>query len=363
MKKFLLLLVVFSLCVFGYPALTDFTIDWCNSVGGLNDLPFFGTYNYATNHFLICDNTLPAVRIANNINGSLTGGTLSLTGLNFAVGGLNIITVCATSDGVIYGGIDGTTAGAAGSSLARWANELATPTQQDPAPMGANGMGFPRVLDAIGTGNNTILAAGGPAGYDVSIMTTTNGTTFAVTDYIVGDLTDGFKQGVALVEGMNKIYGCRADGGGLVIRYDKIGGVWTKNTSPFTPPNSYTVPPTGLGAATVMGFAKGHNALFVIGYLDAANDYMTLLNGDTGAIIAQKQIGQNVSFAGYGCVDLKETSGVGYFFCRGGLGCIMGKISFAVFVAPTPTSPPTPTPVPTPTPIILSVQPGWGLYE
>ena len=361
MKKFLLLLVVFSLCVFGYPALTDFNVDWSFETGGLNGPISFGTYNYATNHFLICDYSatpLGTVLIASGTDATLTGNKLSVTGLNFLAGTLGIFTVCATSDGVIYGGIAGSnTAGADGNSIARWATESAAPTQQDPAPTFSE-MGFPRTMDAIGTGNNTILAVSNAlTGYDVSILTTTNGTTFAVTDYITGDLADGFKQGVALAEGMEKIYGLRADGAGQVIRYDKIGGVWTKNTSPFTPLNSYTAPPAGFGAACVMGFAKGHNALFVIGNSDAADDYMTLLDGDTGAIIIQKQIGKNVSTYGYGCIDLKETSGVGYFACRGSSGAIMGKISFAVYV------PPTPTPIPSPTPFVLSVQPGWGLYE
>ncbi|MCX6999476.1 MAG: hypothetical protein NT106_04150 [Candidatus Sumerlaeota bacterium] len=350
MKKFLLLLVVFSLCVFGYPVLTDFNIDWCYETGGFNGSPSFGTYNYATNHFLICDYTIQLVRIASGTDGSLTSNTLSTTGLNFTGGTLGIFSVCATSDGVIYGGIDGKTDGTAGVSLARWANESATPTQQDPAET-AGTMIYPRAMDAIGTGVNTIVASTGDETYTASIMTTTNGTTFTVTDIIVGDATYDFKQGVALAEGMEKIYGCKADGTGNVIRFDKSGGVWSQSAT-FTPPNSYDLPPAGLGAAAVIGYAKGHNAVFVIGYLDAANDYMTLLDGDTGAIIVQKQIGKNVGTYGYGCIDLKETSGVGYFACRSGAGsAIMGKISFAVYVPPTPTPTPTPTPIPpTPTP-------------
>jgi len=357
MKRFLLLLMVYSLCVLGYPALTDFNIDWCNVTGGFSGSPSCATYNYATSHFLICDYSAKTVRIASGTDGSLTGGTLSTTGLNFTGGSLGVFAICATSDGVIYGGVDGTTVGTAGVSLARWDNELATPTQQDPAQT-AGVLEFPRAMDAIGTGNDTILAVCGSNTYNASILTTTNGTIFAITDYITGG-TNGFKQGVALVEGMEKIYGLRADGGGQVVRFDKIGGVWTENTSPFTPPDSYTAPPTGLGAACMIGFAKGHNAIFVIGNSDATNDYMSLLDGDTGTIIAQKQVGQDVGTYGYGCVDLKETDGIGYFSGRSGTAssAIMGKISFTPYVPPTPTS------TPTPTPIILSVKPGWGLYE
>jgi len=359
-KAMLMILVLFSISMFASAAITDFTIDYINqtAAGGFTGDTSFGTYNYATGHFLICDYSNATVKTASGTDGSLLGA-LNTSGLS--VDALGIFSICATSDGVIYGGANVTSTGGVGTSLIRWANESAAPVQQDPAPTAGN-MVFPRAMDAIGTGINTIVAStgSGSSNYDVSIMTTTNGTTFAVTDYIADTIGVQFKQGVALVEGMEKIYGVKADGDGEVWRADKSGSVWAPNTS-FTPPPNYTlpVPGPGLGAGCVLGYAKGHNVLFIIGNSNATDDFITALDGDTGAIIAQKQIGGNVATYGYGCVDLKETDGVGYFACRSSLPGrpLSGKISFTVYVAPTPT------PTPSPTPIVLSVNSSWGLYE
>lgn len=367
MKKLILVAAIMSICMYSFAVITSVTVEWSNTVGGCVGNPSFVTYNWATNHFLVCDYSAPEVRIADNVNGSLTGATLSKAGLN--LGNLGVFSICATTDGVIYGGTNILTGGGEGNSLIRWENETATPTQQDPAaPLGVN-MEFPRAMDAVGTGADTIIGVTGSNDYKVTFLTTTDGVNFAVTDYTPiasTNVREQIKQSVALVPSsptnITRVYGTKADGSGEVCRLDKVDGVWAAAAG-FNPPPSYSAPPTGLGAASPIGYAPGHNAVFVIGYTDAANDYLTVLDGDTGAVITQLQTGVNLGTYGYGTIDLNEEAGVGYFGARASAAntYVCGKITFDVYVPPTPT--PTPGPSPTPSPTPLGVTSAWGLYE
>lgn len=356
MKRISLLLAMFflgaSLC---FAAVTFVTVDWSNSQAGNTGSISCGTYNWATSHFLVCDFSEPAVRIASGTDGALLGSTLNITGLNLSLG---VFAICATSDGVIYGGTDIKSDGVtAGYSLIQWANEGATPTQQDPTEI-AGAMQFPRTMDAVGTGADTIIgvAGAGSGPYNVSILTTTDGTNFAVTDMTVDSAipNEMIKQGVALVaNNPDRVYGVKADGAGEVVRVDKVGGVWAAAPG-FTPPSNYGTPlgdPAGLGAACLIGFAPSHNAIIVLGNSDASDDYITALDGDTGAILLQVLSGVDVATYGYGAFDLDETSGVGYFIARSTTANshACGKISFDIYVEPVP-------------PLGVDFN-NWGLYE
>jgi len=343
MKKTILFLLCFFIVSFIVADVTFVTVDWSATVGGCTSSPSFGAYNWTTGHFLVCDYNAAAVdkvRIASGTDGSLTGAKLNTTGLN--LGSLGVFAICVTKDGVIYGATDIKSDGVtAGRSLIRWANEGAVPTQQDPAePLGV-AMEFSRAMDAIGTGANTVIGVTGTVVVledKVTFLTTTDGLTYSVTDNTpVSSLaSERIKQGVALVPGMAKVYGTKADGSGQVCRLDTTGvQLWAASPG-FTPPNSYTAPPAGFGAAAPIGYAQGHNAVFVIGFLQT-NEYLSVLNGDTGAIITQVQIGQDIGTSGYGTVELDEEAGVGYFIARSvtANSYVCGKISFDPYVIPT----------------------------
>ncbi len=346
MKRISLLLAMFFLAAsLSFAAVTFVTLDWSNTVAGNTSPPSFGTYNFATGHFLVCDYGAVAascVRIASGTDGALLGPTLNTTGLN--MGSLNVFSICATSDGVIYGGTNIKTDGVTeGNSLFRWANEGATPTQQDPADQPLDPlvpMEFARAMDAIGTGADTIIGTTGTDNYMATFLTTLDGTTFAVTDSTpLGGVNSSnlIKQGVALVPGMEKVYGTKADGSGEVVRLDKVGGAWAEHTE-WDPPSSYADPPDGLGNASGIGFAPVHNAVIVLGFRDLTNDYITALDGDTGAILVQVQAGLDCANNGYSNIDLDENPGVGYFIGRSGTANshACGKISFDALVTPIP---------------------------
>lgn len=369
MKKTLLLTVFIAIAALSFAAITTITVDWSADVAGTTGAVSHGTFNFATGKFIICDYSVPAVRLANGSTGALTGETLSLTGLNLT-GSLGIFSTCAGSDGVIYGGTNVDASGTAGAnSLVRWASETATPTQQDPALFGTIGMIFPRVMDVIGTGLDTVVASAGVDSGQVSIMTTTNGTTFAVTD-ATPDLTGAaaplisnmMKQGVALVPGMQKIYGLKADGAGDVAKLIKNGANWEADPA-FTNPQG-----TAFENPSIVGYAPGHDAIFAIGYGNATADTLYVFDGATGAEITSAKTvltGINVGTYGYGSIDLNEAAGVGYFAGRSGTAgqFICGKFSFTPFATPTPIFTPTPSVSPSPTPFALNATTPWGLYE
>jgi hypothetical protein len=327
----------------------DLTVEWSGEVSGFTGNPSMGTYNWATNHFLYCDYGVPAateLRIGNNTNGALIG-TLSKSGLTH-LGSLGFFSVCATKDGVIYSGTN-ETAPATDFYLIRWASETDTaPTEQIPAPT-AGAFIFPRALDAIGTGVDTILVSAGVDNGAVAIMTTTDGSTFAVTDITPANAAPPAgaetrcKQGVAIASA-TKIYGTKADGGANITALEKVGGVWQAVAS-FVPPAVAT-----LDTPSPCGYASQFNALFLLGYSDAANDQISVLNGTFGNLLTSVDSGVNVGTFGYGAIDVDDELGVAYFAARGTatatpFTAVAGKITFEPYSVP------------------LAVTGSWGLYE
>ncbi len=358
MKKVILTFVLSSfLCVssFAGTILNNITIDWESTVAGFGGSPSCATYNFATDHFLICDYTPKVVRIANNTDGSLTGATLDTTGLSLTNRSLGVFAICATSDGVIYGGSNEETGVTAEPlfPLFRWASEADTaPTEHYPAPLAFDWnndstvediyMEFPRAMDATGTGVDTKIAVTGSNNYRATILSTSDGSTFAVTDVTANDpLSLYYKQGVVFGESADVVYGAKADGGGELTVSRKVGGVWTADAS-FTPPASYAE----LGGIAAVGFVTGYNSVLGLGYLNDP-DILYAFDGQFGTVLTQVSLTGNVGFAGYGAIDVDGDNGVGYFAVRSNTASseIMGKISFEVYAPP------------------LSVNSSWGLYE
>lgn len=348
MKKLCIFtLVFFVMAAVSFAVIDTCTIAWTNEIGGFGSNPSMGAYNWATDHFLYCDYGSDLVRIGNGTDGSLLG-SLSTTGYTPGAS-LDFFCVCTTTDGVIYAGSE--IVGDRGQiDLVRWANEAANPTQQALSPLApVTLVQFPRDIDAVGTGVDTVIGLTGSNDYNVHFFETTDGTTFVMTDFTPEAPTTAdaqIKQGVALAPAMDKVFGTKADGGGQVVRYDKVGGSWVVS-SLFTPPNSYTAPPTGLGAASWIGYMPQHRNVIVVGYTDAANDYLSILHADTGGLLFQTQIGHNVATYGYGKVELDEEAGVGYLVGRSATANteIVGKITFEPYVAP------------------VAADSTWGLYE
>lgn len=358
MKKTILIsIAIFCLANMGMgQAITGMSMDWSYDGSGVGWSSSRGAYNMATGNFLICDYSAKAVRIASGTDGTLTGGTLSTAGLNFAAADtLGVFSICCTTDGVIYGGIanksDGVTAG---SSLVRWANQAATPTQQDPAPLGAIELTFIRTFDVKGTGTDTKIVVIG-ANYDApQILTTTDGTTFAITDVGIGpDILTGIgKSGVALKSDGLTVYGAQADGSNWVRRQDKIASVWTNNTTFDTGVDDTNV-------LTALGFADGLNVLFALEtHFNTAPtiDNLVALDGDTGAQIAAVDLGVFVAQYGYGQCDIDESNKKVYFAARGSNGInVIGDTGYCCGVATYTT--------PAPPPVLANVTSVWGLYE
>lgn len=369
MKRIIFAAMCVVLVSSAYADLTGVTIDWSKTMA-MEGAVSMVAFNFVTNHFLVCQYNAPAgkkVAIVNEAGDTILG-YLNETGLTF--GTLGVFSICVGEDGVIFGGgnpdPDGT-GPLEDRYLYRWANESAVPTEFNLGQVGAGdtGMIFPRAMSVIGTGVNTRVASTGDNAYDVSIMTTTDGQNFTFAYRTNADnATDAYtqiKQSVALTSDPDKIYGTKADGAGQVVCIIKDGDNWVAMPD-FLPANSYSLPPTGFGAAAELAYSEGHNALFVIGYTDAANDYMTVLDGSTGATLFQMQIGQNAGALGYGKVDVNDALGLGYFGMRHGTAtnAVLGKFSYNPPASPTPS--PTDTPIP-PTPTLSSGVKVFEVYE
>lgn len=334
MKKTIFLILCLFIVSFAFAgSISNLAVSWCNTAGGCTGNMSCGTYNWATGHFLVCDYSVKTIRTASGTDGSLLG-TLSNTGYTPGAS-LDLFCVAVAEDGVIYAGSE--IIGSMGEvDLVRWANESADPTQQ-----AVVSMQFPRAMDAIGTGASTIVGVTGDStNYNITFLTTTDGTTFSVTDYTTAaslNATEQFKQGVALAPSMTKVYGTKADGAGQVCRMDSAGIQTWAASAAFIPPDSYTAPPTGLGQASPIGYAPNLDVVFVLGSSDAANDYLTALDGETGAILAQMQIGQNIAIYGYGAIDVDDELGEGYFIARSltANSFVCGKFTFDPWIPPT----------------------------
>ncbi len=290
MKKTLFLAVFIAIAALSFAAITSITVDWSADVAGLTGSASFGSYNFATGHFLICDYSAKTVRIANGTTGALLG-TLNMTGVTYGTG-LGVFAAAATSDGVIYGGC-ANVQNISGSDvetqeLVRWADEAAAPTQQVPAPLGTITMQFARTMDILGTGVDTIIATAGSNNGIVTILTTTNGTTFAVTDATPDllvtplptgqDIKNSIKQSVALVPGMQKIFGSKADGAGYIAKQIKNGTAWETDPG-FTNEDAYGTH-EGLG---MIAYAPGHDTIVGISYANTTAENIYVFDGTTGA--------------------------------------------------------------------------------
>ncbi|HNT35314.1 MAG TPA: hypothetical protein PKH07_09995 [bacterium] len=376
MKRIILAAVLMLVVSPAFGQLAGISVDWAKTMtmeGAVSSV----AYNYATDHFLVCQYNAPVgkkVAIVNQAGDTILG-YLNETGLTF--GTLNVFAICVGSDGVIFGGGNPDPDGAGTLEdryLYRWANESAVPTQfnlgQADSANAANdfGMIFPRAMDVYGTGVNTVVASSGDNSYDVSILTTTDGVNFTFAYRTNADnATDAatqIKQGVALTSDPAEIYGVKADGAGQVVSIVKsVTDTWFAKSG-FVPANSYGVPPAGFGAAALIDYSEAQNAVFVIGY-SQTDDWLTALDGTTGATLFQTQIGQNVSTYGYGTMSVNDAQLGGYFGSRA-LGtnlALFGKFSYTTLATPTNTPTETPTFTPEATPTKSSGVKEFEVYE
>ncbi len=314
------------------------TLDWSYENTTPTNL-ISGSYNYVTDKFYACiweDLTTP-VHIVDGSNGTDTGGELSSTGLT--LGDLNVIGMCVTTDGVIYGGTNTDP-----DSLIRWANEAATPTEQ-----GITDLQLTRCMDVLGTGVDTkIFVTGEDDMGDVDILTTTDGVSFSITDTTIAGLG---KHGLAVAKTGDTVFVSMGYPGNLPTRCDKIVGVWTLSTT--------FLPDTGdMNSPCPMGYWDEQDVLFVIDCLDAgSDDNIRALNGSTAALLTNTATGSDVAMYGYGTIDTSPAtdnwSGTAAFIVRTGsdTGYMCGKFSFSV--------PGGPTPIPGAGVDLTN----WGLYE
>ena len=335
------------------PSIQDVTVAWSNEVG-----PFGGTYspssmayNFTTDHFILTDYSTGSMRVVSGTDGQVTGHTLSMDGLN--LGTYGIFSICVAEDGVIYGGANIGADGTTGVySLIRWENEWAIPTQQDILNSQGQTMVFPRAMDAIGSGADTVIAVVGDNSYMVSLLTTEDGHNFSYTDNTPSGgiirKTNGitpypygkFKQGVALDPSLNRLFGTQADGWGeLAAAIKDSNGNWMANDS-FTPPTNYAYYPGGLGGASPIGFSPFYNALFVLGYLESSEDYISILDANTGSILKQLPCGFNTSNYCYGGFKISRHENKAYYGSRTVYGTYgIGELRITSATSPISISP------------------------
>lgn len=367
MKKLFLIAILIAMASVSFAQITTLTVDTAIEVTGCTSNPSYTAYNKATGHYLVCDygdTGANKVRIANGTTGALLGTALNITGLN--LGTLGVFAIAAGPDGVIYGQTNASTAGVADlNSLMRWANESAVPTQQDPAAHSdTTPVEFARTMSVIGTGLDTKVAAAGDSTiYIVTICTTIDGTTFAVTDHTPTPSLGNnvFKQGIALAANGNIIVGTKADGAGFISKLVKTGGVWGE-VAGYVPLDAYDAT---VGGASPVGYSAGHDAIFTLGYSNIAGaEILAVISGSTGALVTSAVVPTiNVGTYGYGSIFIDETAGKGYFGARSATAgaFVVGSFSFTPYVPPVT---PSPSPAPSPTPEgNFAVSTSWGLYE
>lgn len=377
MKKFAFLAVLLMVAASAsFAQVSELTLDWSKELA-MEGTVSFVAYNFVTDHFLVCQyNADPGKKVAIvDSTGDNIIGYLPETGLT--LGSLAVFTICVADDGVIYGGSNPAGATAEEGSLIRWANESATPTEQifPRYPLDPSGeFVFPRAMDAVGSGADTRIAVSGLDNGEITILTTTDGVNFAITELVlpspavpfttVEDLANVIKADVALVSGdPDTIYGTKIDGSGDLVCLIKTEGSWDADPN-FTPPRSFTaVADGGLGGACGVDYAPQQDTVFVLSSRDADGiEDLIAINGTDGSIIDGLivSIGFNIydaaAVSGYTSVDVNETAGEGAF---GGGGttrtnAVLGKFSF--------NPPATPTPIP-PTPTASSGVQGFEVYE
>ena len=316
--------------------------DWVKEVTGLDEPALAVSFNLHTEHFLISEISGNNVLIA-DATGNLTGEKLSKEGLpgdSF----IGLTDIGALESGVLFGGCDPAGDGTVG--LVRWENETALPS----AFMPIDGMVFPRTLSLLEQQDCILMAVAGNNDGCMSILSSTDEIEFSLFDEIIPSSPDFYtKQGIVWGGADDRLYGTRADGAGEVsCHVRKPDGEWEPLES-FHPPISYASPPDGLGAAALIGYSETANAVFVVGYSET-NDYLTVLDGTTGANLYQTQIGADIGVFGYGEVCVDDARSVAHFGGRSNTlpNVILGKFTFSGLLEPTST-PLTETPTTTPT--------------
>jgi len=337
MKKIILILGILSVCAFGF---ADFsmTLDFVYENTAYTARIDGGSYNFVTNHYYASPYNIPS-RIVGILNsdGTDTGNSLNVTGLT--MGSLYVFSIAVDAAGVIYAGTD-----TAPSNLFRWASEADTaPTQQAIAEVP-----FFRVMDIKGTGASTVIATTGNADdAPTQILTTADGTTFAVTEAIPGTPTIlGIKNGIAVNAAGTVIWGNQGYGT-PPSKAAKVLTDWVQDTSTWLPNN------TDLHSPVILGYWDERDILLGLS-TNETDDAVVAMDGTTGALLDHVHTGKNIITSGYGAIDQKTTiaGGEARFIVRNfaNNGYIAGKVTLSY-------------PTPTPTPIVNQANSSWGLYE
>jgi len=291
-----------------------------------------GAYNYTTDKFYACDYDDAAEMVAIlNADGTESGSALDTTGLT--LGSLNVFSICVAEDGVIYGASNEETTGGP-QQLLTWANEAATPSEQD-----VTDMQFVRVMDVKGTGTDTKIFVGGQddAG-DVDILATTDGSTFTLDDTTIAGIG---KHGMAVSADGLAVFMGQGYLGNVPIRADNNGGTWELSAT-FLPVDGDVYAPCP------MDYWADRDILFCLETRQPDdNDRLLALNGSTGAVLNNIALGINASTYGYGTIDIDPATdadgGQAFFIARATDGYYCGSFQFA-WEIPTSAS-------------------NWGLYE
>jgi hypothetical protein len=287
-----------------------------------------GTYNFVTDHYLICEYSAGAVSILNGSDGSDTSTDLNLTGLT--LGSLNVFCISAADDGAIFGGSNEVNTGDPFNFI-RWPDEASAGADDL-----ATGIQFPRTMAAQGSGVDTFVAV---AGQDdngfVQVLTTTDGVTFAITE-TTPDTSDnpalGIKHGVCIADDMSAIFGGEGYGGSYPGKLINAGGgTWVRDAT-FDPSDQT------IAAPCPMDYDENWNLLFCVDSpaTGSPEDFLHALNGTTGDVVDSVTLGLDVGNYGYGRVDLDEANQVGYVVARNGTsdGAILAKFTYPEFVPP-----------------------------
>jgi len=348
MKKVILILGILTLCAVGFAELSltlDFSLEntTYSMIAG-------GTFNFVTSKYYACDydDLVMPMGILNS-DGTDAGTGLNVTGLTF--GTLGVFCAAVDANGVIYAG-GNEIAPATDCNLYRWANEAdAAPTQQAPA-----GAMFFRTMDLRGTGADTKIASTGTADdAPFQILGTSDGLNFTVLETVSGII--GIKHGITLNAAADIVYG-QEGYDQAPVKAVKSGATWSGELVTFLPNNTLLRGPTNLA------YWEDMDILFCLSGRGASGapldpkDFLSAIDGTSGAFITKASIELNVDAVGYSKIDIKcpdTTGGEARIIARNGAN--NGYVAARVII-----SNPTPTP-PTPTPIITLANSSWGLYE
>jgi len=346
MRKIFLTLILISLVSLSFGQLS-ISLDFVQENTTLSKISA-GTYNFVTDKYYVCDYdaTDPGqcVPILNQ-DGTESSTYLNTTGLT--MGTLQVFAITCGSDGVIYGGTN-IEADPKENNLFRWASESAVPTQQTIADFR-----FTRVMDVNGTGADTIIVATGEGDDSpVDILTTTDGSTFVLSETTPG--LANVKQGIAVNLDGTVLYGTQ---GYSTPPAKYIKGVSTWEADPTFAPTDDPMDPDNwvLFNPCPIGYWDERDVLF--GYSSRSTDdngVLSAIDGTDGSLLDSIQTGVNDPFYGYGNIelDMAALGGEGRLICRdaGDTGYIAAKFTVAY-------------PTPSPTPLVLQANSAWGLYE